>query len=196
MSIIYKLKGKIVKLKPTELILDVNDICYFLKIPFSTYDSLSNKNEVEIYVTLIIKENSMSLYGFYSENEKEAFELLISVPQIGPNIALSILSHLNYQELFDIVNTENINALTKIPGIGKSKAEKIMFELKRVLKRNKDINFKIPSNDMLSESIEALTSLGFDDGECVKIVREVSKIKNYKDSSELIKDCLKRLSKI
>ena len=93
------LKGKIISAKPTQIILDVNNVGYLIHISISTFEKISDQNEVSLYIHTYVREDAINLYGFYTEAEKEMFELLISISGIGPKVALSILSGISVEEL-------------------------------------------------------------------------------------------------
>ncbi|MBN2040999.1 MAG: Holliday junction branch migration protein RuvA [Spirochaetes bacterium] len=192
---IAKLKGKIDELKPAELILDVHGVGYHVLIPFTTYDKIQGKQEIELYIYTLHKEDQFRLFGFSSENEKQLFSILLNISGIGPSMALSILSGMAVDLLVDAVQNSNSQLLTKIPGIGKSKAEKLIFELKRKIKKLE--TFTSSGNHQPSirnDAVEALASLGFDESAALKSVNDI--INKFPDIpiEELIKNALKNLS--
>jgi holliday junction DNA helicase RuvA len=192
---IAKLKGKIDELKPTELILDVNGVGYQVFIPFSTYEKIQNLGEADLYIYTLHKEDQFKLFGFLSESEKELFTILLGISGIGPSIALSILSGIDTGLLIEAVQNNNVLILTKIPGIGNSKAEKLIFELKRKIRKLE--KFSSPSSaksSIRNDAIEALVSLGFNDAGASKAVNEI--LEKFSDIpiEQLIKNALKNLS--
>jgi holliday junction DNA helicase RuvA len=192
---IAKLKGKIDELKPTELIVDVNGVGYQVFIPFTTYEKIQNLSETELYIYTLHKEDQLKLYGFLSESEKELFTILIGISGIGPSIALSILSGIDTGLLVEAVQNNNVLLLTKIPGIGNSKAEKLIFELKR--KKRKLEHFSAPASvksTVRNDAIEALVSLGFNDASASKAVNEILEKFSEIPIEQLIKNALKNLS--
>lgn len=130
---IGKLKGNVDDLKPTEMILDVNGVGFELAIPFSTYEKIQSEKSVTLLVHTIHKEDQFRLFGFYTKIEKDIFKSLINVSGIGPAMAISVLSGITPERLIEAIKSQNPVLLTKIPGIGKTKAEKLVFELKRKL---------------------------------------------------------------
>ena len=128
---IGKLKGKVEDLKPTEVIIDVHGVGFELTIPFSTYEKIQGEKHATLLVHTIHKEDQFRLFGFHSKIERDIFKSLIAVSGIGPSMAISLLSGMTPENLIDSVKNQNIAALTKIPGIGKTKAEKLIFELKK-----------------------------------------------------------------
>jgi len=194
-NMIAKLKGRIEELKPTELILDVCGVGYQVFIPFSTYDKIQGKDEIQVYIYTLHKEDQFKLFGFSSENEKQLFSILLNISGIGPAMALSILSGMEIDLLLDAVRNGNSSLLTKIPGVGKAKAEKLVFELKRKVKKLESFTSsgsRKPS--VRNDAVEALASLGFDESSALRSVDEI--LNKFPDIpiEELIKNALKSLS--
>jgi holliday junction DNA helicase RuvA len=192
---ITKLKGKIDELKPTELVLDVQGVGYGLSIPLSTYEKIQEAAETTLYVYTHHREDQLKLFGFSTENERKLFTILLDVSGIGPSMALSILSGISTSRLIEAVQNENHDLLTKIPGIGKTKAEKLIFELKR--KQKKLDALSGPAGETRThknDAIEALATLGFDEAKSTKIVDELQKCKPDASIENLIKEALKILS--
>lgn len=192
---ISKLKGKIDELKPTELILDVHGVGYQVFIPLTTYEAILDNKEIQLYIYTLHKEDQLKLFGFLSDNEKQLFSILLNISGIGPTMALSILSGIEIGLLIDAVKNNNSLILTKIPGIGKNKAEKLIFELKRKIKKldsfNSMNNLK-PS--IRNEAVEALTALGFDELTASNSVNDILEKLNDISLEALIKEALKNLS--
>ena len=192
---IGKLKGSIEDLKPTEVILDVNGVGFELTIPLSTYEKIQGEKKAALLVYTMHKEDQFRLFGFYSKIERDLFKSLIGVSGIGPAMAISLLSGMPPERLIDSVKSQNAAALTKIPGIGKTKAEKLIFELRR----------KLPQLEALSghageistdrhDAVEALTALGFDETKASACVNEILKTSKSAGIEEIIKEALKLLS--
>ncbi|MBP7734903.1 MAG: Holliday junction branch migration protein RuvA [Spirochaetes bacterium] len=192
---ISKIRGTIDELKPTEVILDVQGVGYGLTIPLSTYEKIQSHTDVVLYVHTHHKEDQLKLFGFFTENEKECFSILLNITGIGPAMAISILSGITINRLVDAVQSENTALLTKIPGIGNAKAEKLIFELKRKLKKLTTLSGQIDAPQThKNDAIEALVTLGFDDAKSSKIVEELLKNKPDSPVESIIKDALKLLS--
>jgi holliday junction DNA helicase RuvA len=194
-KMIAKLKGSIDELKPTELILDVNGVGYQVFIPFTTYEKIQGKSEIDLYIYTLHKEDQFKLFGFFSENEKQLFTILLSISGIGPSIALSILAGIDSGSLIEAVHNSNTLLLTKIPGIGKSKAEKLVFELKRKISKLESFSAPVSKNSTIrNDAIEALVSLGFDESRAAKSVNEILEKFNDIPIETLVKNALKHLS--
>jgi len=183
------LKGTVVLLKPSEVLIDVKGVGYTLTIPFSTSERLSVSEEVFIHVHTYHREDQLKLFGFFTESEKKIFEILLKVNGIGPSMAISILSGLDIDRFADAINNSNTEILTKIPGIGKAKAEKIIFELSRkknIFKDHISPEIKTEKND----AIEALISLGYDEKNVSNTVSKLLEANSSSSTEELIKKAL------
>lgn len=192
---ISKIKGVIDELKPTEVIIDVSGVGYGLSIPLSTYEKIQQSSEATLYVYTLHREDQFRLFGFHTEVERNLFTILLDISGIGPSMALSILSGISINLLVEAVETENAGLLMKIPGIGKAKADKLIFELKRKLKKLKAFAGPIEERHThKNDAVEALVSLGFDEAKAIRAVDEA--IKNAPDLSieAIIKNSLKLLS--
>lgn len=192
---IGKLRGKVEDLKPTEMILDVHGVGFELTIPFSTYEKIQGEKEVQLYVHTIHKEDQFRLFGFNSKVEKDIFKSLINVSGIGPAMAISVLSGITPEKLIEAIRSNKPTLLTKIPGIGKAKAEKLVFELQRKVEHLEKITgplSEIPSNT--GDAVEALVALGFDEGKSVKCVNDIIREKGEIGIEEIIKEALKLIS--
>ncbi len=193
---IAKLKGRIDEIKPTEVTLDVNGVGYHLKIPLSTYEGIHNQDEVSLHVYTYHKEDQLKLFGFLSEKEKNIFSILINISGIGPVMALSILSGINIHQLVESVRRDDPSILIRIPGVGRNKAEKLIFELKRKMKRLEDFITETPiqSVSLFNDALEALISLGFDEKKSSQIIDSILNENTDISIEEIIKNALKRLS--
>lgn len=192
---IAKLKGTINELRPTEVILDVMGVGYQCFIPFTTYEKLLNQSEAALNIFTYHKEDQFKLFGFFSSQEKDLFAILIAINGIGPAMALSILSGISIEDLIDTVRSNNAAMLMKIPGVGKSKAEKLIFELSRRLKKIEGFIGDIKKKSSIrSEAVEALVSLGFDENKATKLIDEIIKTDSGITLEPLLKTALKQLS--
>lgn len=189
------LKGKIISAKPTQIILDVNNVGYLIYISISTFEKISDQIEVSLYIHTYVREDALNLYGFYTEAEKEMFELLISISGIGPKVALSILSGISVEELQSAIQSENVSRLVSVPGVGRKTAERVVLELKSKVgfietAASKGIDFTIKQ-----EAVLALTTLGYNQKVADKIVRDLLSSNPTFTLEELIKKSLAELSK-
>ena len=192
---IAKLSGLIDELKPSELILDVSGVGYHLFIPFSTFEKLHGGTNVQLFVHTIHRDDQFKLYGFISENEKTLFSILLGISGIGPAMALSILSGIKPETLINAIRDEDSGVLTKIPGVGKTKAEKLIFELKRKIKKFEYMSEAFPgTSSTRNDAIEALASLGFDESKASRAVDEILDKSPDSPIENLVKESLKNIS--
>lgn len=188
------LTGKLISSKPTQIILDVNGVGYLVNISISTFEKISDKETVSLFIHTNVKEDSITLFGFYTQSEKEMFELLISISGIGPKVSLGILSGISVDDLKDAIVNGNVSRLIAIPGIGRKTAERIVLELRNKVDAIKaDGSIKITSAK--DEAISALATLGYQRQLAEKVVRDLlSENANY-SLEELIRKALAGLNK-
>jgi len=178
---IGQLKGQIISKNPPEVLLEVNGIGYELLCPMSTFYKLDNSSEdTLLYTHLSIKEDSHTLFGFISKDEKNMFRELIRVNGVGPKVALAILSHLSVPSLVDCIMSEDADLLAKTPGIGKKTALKLIVELQDRLDKVELVNaststmgHKTSYNPNAKQALAALQSLGFKTKEANKMVSAI-----------------------
>ena len=192
------LKGNIVEISPTHVVLDCNGIGYFLHISLYTYSQFEKKqSKVDMFYTyLSIKEDSHTLYGFLDKKERECFILLLSVSGVGASTARMILSSINPDELEKVIVTEDVNSLKSVKGIGLKSAQRIIIDLKDKI----SINTSLISGEKLSnksivkqETLYALEKLGFPIKKTIKIVESIIYENPNLSVEEVIKMALKNL---
>jgi len=193
------LKGNIINLSPTKLLLEVNGVGYNLFISLNTYNKLNSiQNPVSVFTHLSVRQDSLDLYGFFSNSEKEMFELLISVTGIGPKLALQILSGIQTDELKNAVSTGNINRIKAVPGIGKKTAERLILELKDKMFQIKDDNASSVSSktfEIRTDALSALNMLGYSPKFAEKVIKQILDENPNVTLEELIKLSLSYLNK-
>jgi len=178
---IGQIKGQIISKNPPEVLLEVGGIGYELLCPMSTFYQLDNSSEdTLLYTHLSIKEDSHTLFGFISKDEKNMFRELIRVNGVGPKVALAILSHLSVSSLVDCIMSEDADLLAKTPGIGKKTALKLIVELQDRLDKvelanasTSTIGHKTSYNPNAKQALAALQSLGFKTKEANKMVSKI-----------------------
>jgi len=125
------LRGRLLEKRPNQVILDVGGVGYLVAVPLSTFAALGELHaEVTLLIHTHVREDALSLYGFLSAREKHLFELLLGASGVGPTLALKILSGMNVEELVPAIRGGNLARLTKIPGVGRKTAERMVVELK------------------------------------------------------------------
>ncbi len=176
---IGRLKGVLLSKQPPWLLIDVNGVGYELEAPMSTiYDLPEIGREVTLRTHYAVKEDSVALYGFLHESERALFRNVQKVSGIGAKIALAILSGVTVDEFARHVQTGDLAALSRIPGIGKKTAERIVVELRdRVDGLIGAVGGSLGSgvpNDPLSEASVALQSLGYKPAEVMRLVKDAA----------------------
>ena len=166
------LTGKITQLNPPELILEVNGIGYEINCPLPTFYKISESETITLHTHFQVKEDLQALYGFLTESEKKLFRELIKVNGIGPKVALAILSHLEPGNLIDCISREDVDLISKTPGIGNKTAQKLIVELKDRVAGTQviGIDSKPSHNDNALKARQALESLGFKSKEIEKML--------------------------
>ncbi|MBN1384318.1 MAG: Holliday junction branch migration protein RuvA [Elusimicrobia bacterium] len=195
---IVQLTGTLISKKKNKIIIDTGGVGYELTISLSTLSELPQENsKVKVLVYQHVRENSIDLFGFSSQFEKELFLLLIDVSGIGPKTAIDILSNTSISGFKKAVVSGDIKTIASIHGIGKKTAEKLIFELKDKIKEFHVVEKEMPvSGSAFDEAVEALKALGFtyiQAKESVEIV--MGRLKKTSSTQDIIKEALKNLEK-
>lgn len=190
------INGKLVEKNPSYAIIEANGIGYYINISLQTFSAMKNDESCKLLTYLSIKEDSHTLYGFATSDERELFIKLISVSGIGTNTARMMLSSLSSQEIINAIASEDVNALKSIKGIGAKTAQRVIIDLKDKVTSIglSDNNFYTSNNTIKNEALSALLVLGFDKKATEKTVSAVyASNPQIKDVEELIKLSLKKL---
>lgn len=183
------------------VVLDVNGIGYLVLVPLSTYEKLPAENSpVKLYTYFHVREDTQQLYGFLTVTERELFNYLLKVPDIGPRTAISVMSHIEPLSFKTAVLSRDIRKLVSLPGIGKKTAEKIVLELKERIKDwiiEGEKEFGISARQEIRDAIAGLVGLGYREPQARmtidEIVQSLSAGENFR-AEDLITIALKRLS--
>jgi len=186
---IASLTGTITNKSESYLVLEVNGVGYKIYATGNTIESIKT-SPISMWIHHAIRENASDLYGFITRDELEFFELLISISGIGPKTALGILNVANIETLKQAVRSGNSGHLTKISGLGKKNAEKIVLELSGKIGVGAEGSLNIEDE---GDAIEALTSLGYSQKEARDALREVPS--DIVGTSDRVKKALKHLGK-
>lgn len=191
------IKGKITYKNPAFVFLENNGIAYHINISLNTFGKIQDKEEVLLYTYLLVKEDDLSLYGFFEQEEKQLFEKLISVSGIGATTAQIILSSMSPNEIVSAIINENEMVFKNIKGIGIKTAKRIILDLKDKLS-------KLPVSDSLaspansgikSEALAALLALGINRQKAeMAILNTLKSNSDIADVQTLIKLAFKYLS--
>lgn len=158
---IANLQGRVISTGKDFAIILTNGIGYRVFMPFPNLSSLAIEHEVLLHTTLVVREDSHNLYGFLTSSERDIFEILLSISGIGPRTALAILSTLSLDSLRNAVVSERAEILSRVPGIGKKSAQKILIELKDKLKLGLDTAPVADFDDLSTDVVDALVALGY-----------------------------------
>ena len=195
------LKGIIVEVTESRLILDVNDIGYLIYISGRDAANMPGRGEeVKIHTYLNVKEDALQLFGFLSEDDLEMYQLLLNVNGIGPKAALGVLSVLTPDDLRFAVLADDAKAIAKAPGIGNKTAQKLILELKDKLSLEDAFEKKLLHEqeaeetlpDARGEAVEALTALGYSPADALRAVQKVEPGDDM-DTEAILKAALKRM---
>ena len=191
---ITQLQGKLIEKNATNLVIDCNGVGYDVKISLNTYSSIGSEEFTKVFTQFIVREDAQLLYGFASKEEREMFNLLISVSGIGPNTAMIMLSSLIPTEIAHAIQVEDVRTIQSIKGIGAKTAQRVIIDLKdKVLKFsfNEEI-LSVGHNTNKFDALTALVSLGFDKKNAEKALDKIIQSGN-ETVEELIKGGLKIL---
>jgi holliday junction DNA helicase RuvA len=161
---IAHLRGRLLRKGPQEAILDVGGVGYRVLVPVPTFCRLGDiGDEVSLRVHTHVREDALVLFGFLSALEQDLFERLISVVGVGPKLALNILSGIETDDLVNALRASDLTRLTRIPGVGKKTAERLVVELKdkMPLASEADISDAAPSHTSKEDLLSALANLGY-----------------------------------
>ena len=195
------IKGLLEDMSPGMVVVDNHGIGYQMMVPMRGESFPKIGQEIKIYTHMHVREDDVSLFGFLSKEEKEAFELLIGVNGIGPKVGLSVLSTLSVYELKMAVISEDVKTISKTPGLGPKGAKKLILELKDKLSfeelEEDGVGAEIfdtaaDSSDSVMITIEGLVSLGYSKSEAAIAVNKVEDAKDL-TPEELLKKALKNI---
>jgi Holliday junction DNA helicase RuvA len=191
---IARIAGTLLEKRPGEAIVDVNGVGYRLFISLATYEKLPAPGEEAVLSTVTVaREDALSLYGFHDAEEKEVFGKLVSVSRVGPKLALQILSGVNASDLKSIIARRDEESLSRVHGVGKKTAERIILELKEKFVSVPGDTSLAVTGTHISDSIEALINLGYKRGQAEKAVMKIT-ADGESDLSTIIRKSLKELS--
>lgn len=190
---IGQLTGRLVEKSPTEIIIDCGGVGYEVRISLNTFSALGSDEAIKIFTKLIVREDAHLLYGFYTKEEREMFNHLVSVSGIGPNTAMIMLSSLTPEDVANAIQTEDVRTIQSIKGIGAKTAQRVIIDLKdKVLKMNvSSENVSVTHNTIRFDALNALVSLGFDKKSVDKVLDKLTT--GQESLEELIKGALKLL---
>ena len=199
---ITSLEGKLITGLPTQAVIDVNGVGYEVFIPLSSYDKLPAVGQaVRILTHLHVREDAHILYGFMTAAERDLFRLLVNnVSGIGPKLALAVLSGMSVNNFKTAVVNSDVTALSKISGLGKKTAERIVLELKDKVgvaaawEASSAAHAPTPEQERANEAVLALIALGYKQVDVHRIVHDLQQKQKADSAEELVKLALKQMA--
>ncbi|HXT75960.1 MAG TPA: Holliday junction branch migration protein RuvA [Candidatus Eisenbacteria bacterium] len=196
---IGQLRGRLTDKRPNQVLVDVGGVGYLVQVPLSTYAALGELHgEVTLLIHTHVREDAFSLYGFLSSREKHFFEMLLSASGVGPSLALKILSGMSVEELVPAIRNSDLGRLTKIPGVGRKTAERMVVELKDKLDAVtvEAADRPAPSSPAGIEAdvVSALVNLGYDARTAEGAVGEAKRETGTRNFEQLLRTSLQVLS--
>ena len=198
---IGRIRGVLVDKKPPEIQIDVAGICYEVQVPMSPLYQLPELGkEITLHTHFVVREDAQLLYGFFEEKDKSMFRSLIKINGVGPKMALGILSSMEANEFVRAVRSNDINAMVKMPGIGKKTAERLLIEMRDRLKDwdGEEGGIQVPVSagaSITSDAETALISLGYKPQQAAHAIAAVLKTNpEIQGSEELIRHSLKSMA--
>lgn len=175
------IRGNVSHLAADLCFIDVQGIGYRIFIAQSTRQKLALGAVVSLFTYMHVREDALMLYGFYTQDEYDLFLQLTSISGIGPKVAMGILSSIDPQQFRLAISQKNIGILTKLPGIGKKTAERVILELKDkigVITEDQNANpmtdIPVPAGDAMNEALQALLALGYNQNEITPILKKIA----------------------
>jgi len=199
---IGQLRGILLSKHPPALMLDVQGVGYELDAPMTTFYDLPKEGaELMLHTHLVVREDAQLLFGFSTENQRDLFRHLLKISGIGPRVGLAILSGLSVKEFRLCINGEDVVRLTKVPGIGRKTAERVILELRGKqlpgMSADEDVAIAGSSDEIRTDAISALTALGYRAKDAEKVI---GRLADQSDGSEglssesLIRQALQAMS--
>ncbi|MEZ5523868.1 MAG: Holliday junction branch migration protein RuvA [Pseudomonadales bacterium] len=199
---IGRIKGVLIEKSPPDICVDVQGVGYELQVPMNTFYRLPEiDHPVSLYTHFVVREDAQLLYGFYEARERELFRAVIKVNGVGPKLGLAILSGIETGDFVRMVHNDDVAALTKVPGIGKKTAERLLIEMRDKLKdwpESREAELALegarPVSDNLAtdEAVSALLALGYKPKDAEKAIKSVAA--DGMTSQELIRQALKLMA--
>jgi len=194
---IGQLRGSLADKRPNQVLVDVGGVGYLVAVPLSTYAALGDLHtEVTLLIHTHVREDALSLYGFLTSREKHFFEMLLSASGVGPSLALKILSGMNVDDLVPAIRTGDVARLTRIPGVGRKTAERMVVELKDKLEAVavEEKPAAASPAGIEADVLSALMNLGYDGRAAESAVREAKREAGANNFEKLLKASLQTLT--
>ncbi len=192
---ITQLRGRLVEKSPTSLVIDCQGVGYLVNISLFTYGQLTDDENIQLYTHLQVREDAHTLYGFSTDLERQLFRLLIGISGIGANTARTMLSSLSPSEIGQAIQSDQVNVIQSVKGIGAKTAQRVVIELRdKVQAVIADSGISaVSSNTNREEALSALVVLGYQTKSCVKILDELLSMDAEMSVERLIRNALNKL---
>ena len=189
------IKGKLIEKNPTYTVIESGGVGYFIHISLQTYSQIPDEELLKLFTHYQVREDAHSLYGFYTQTEREVFRLLISVSGVGASTARVMLSSMTPQEIQQGIASDNVTLLQSIKGIGAKTAQRIIIDLRDKILKTFDMEAisTSPNNTTRDEALSALDVLGFSRKQTERVIDMVLRDNANLDVENLIKQALKKL---
>ncbi len=191
------LRGILLHKSPQELLLDVSGVGYRVLVPISTFCRLGDQGtQAQLLIHTHVREDQFALYGFATPPELELFEKLIGVSGVGPKVALGVLSGIEVEDLVQAIRGNDVARLTRVPGVGKKTAERLILELKDKIQalHGSSAEPQTPSPKR-SDLLSALANLGYSSAEADRAATEVLRLHPEASLGDLLRDALRVISR-
>ena len=200
---IGRIKGVLIEKSPPDICVDVQGIGYELQVPMNTFYRLPDiDHPVSLYTHFVVREDAQLLYGFYEARERELFRAVIKINGVGPKLGLAILSGIEASDFVRVVHNNDVAALTKVPGIGKKTAERLVIEMRDKLKDwpvTNEAGLQVETGRLVSnnsqasdEAISALLTLGYKPKDAENAIKAVAS--DELTSQDMIRRALKSIA--
>jgi Holliday junction DNA helicase RuvA len=189
------IKGGVKEITPAYVIIENNNIGFFINISLNTFTAIQDKEECHLFLHEVIREDAFLFYGFSDKGEREIFRQLLSVSGVGANTACMMLSSLTPGELKNAIINNEVNTLKNIKGIGAKSAQRIIVDLKDKLSKEEisEEIFSPADNTIKDEAFSALVTLGFNKKKIEKVLDELIRKEGALKVEELVKKSLSKL---
>lgn len=196
---IYHLNGRLIEKHPTHIVIECGGVGYLVSISLTTFEALTDDETLFLNIHMVVREDSQTLYGFATKEERSMFLLLISVSGVGANTARLILSAMDSATASEVIASGDVDAMKKVKGIGAKTAQRIIIDLRDKVgvstgggEAKSEISFQ--HNTVKNEALMALTTLGFDKSRVEKTLEQIlDKADNDYSLEALIKQALQKL---
>lgn len=191
------LRGVLIQKNPQELLLDVSGVGYRVLVPVSTFCRLGDQGaQAQLLIHTHVREDQLNLYGFATSTELELFEKLIGVSGVGPKVALGVLSGIEAEDLVHAIRANDVARLTRVPGVGKKTAERLILELKdKVSSLHAATSEPVAPSPKRTDLLSALANLGYSSTEAERAATEALRLQPDSSLGDLLREALRAITR-